>query len=119
MLSVTSSVLLASPKSVSQTRSSRSRIRFDGFTSRWTISRWWAWAKASTACRAPLRHFFQGEGPAALLEDLIEAASFNELHRVVVDAVMAPDGKYRHDVRVVQIGNGRRFSLESFERRRI
>ena len=51
-------------------------------------------------------------GRAKLVEDGGQAAAVDELHGVVVDAVVAADAEDRHDVRMVQLGGGLGLDLE-------
>ena len=48
-----------------------------------------------------------------LLEDSGQAAALDELHRVVVNSVIAADSKYRHDMRVMQLRGRLGLDLES------
>jgi hypothetical protein len=48
-----------------------------------------------------------------LMEDHIEAQSLDELHDVVVQAVLLADAEDRHDVRMVQLGRRARLTLET------
>ena len=51
--------------------------------------------------------------------DLIEALSLDELHRVKVNAIVLADVEHRYDIRVVQAGCHASLALKSFEEYRV
>ncbi len=51
--------------------------------------------------------------------DLIEALTLDELHRVEVNSVLLADVEHGHDVGVVQAGRHASLALESFEEYRV
>ena len=56
----------------------------------------------------------RSSGRAPQLGDrLLQRLAVDVLHRVVVDALLLPDGEHRHDVRMVQLGRRLRFVAEA------
>ena len=49
---------------------------------------------------------------AQLIDRLLQRLAFDVLHRVVVDALLLPDGEDRNDVRMVQLGGRLSFVAE-------
>ena len=47
-----------------------------------------------------------------LANGLLERLAVDVLHRVVIDALLLPDGEHGHDVRVMQLGRRLRFVAE-------
>ena len=113
---VASSARLARPKSVSQTTSPESSRKFEGLTSRWMTPRAMSVAQGLGRLTPPAGDVQVGQGASRLLcfeLDLGEAAAVDQLHGVVMNAALGPDGKNRDDIRVVEASDGFGFAAES------
>ena len=83
-----------------------------GFTSRWTIPRWWA-AWRARAASAAIRAAWRGGSGAGPLDDRGEVLAVDELHDDERPGLVLAVVVDRDDVRVVQRGRGLRLLAEA------
>ncbi len=111
------SAIFARPKSRILMRPLRVTITLAGFRSRWTMP--FSCAAASPSASSSAIVMQRVDRQAFRRNLLVERRAVHELHRQVVQSAGLLDGVNRDDVRVVEGGDGARFTTEALGAHRV